>query len=359
MFEFWLWNTGNLGSILLWNIRTMIAMKRDERMQRFGQEMWEWFSRRKRTLPWRDLQIEDDTQRAYMILVSEVMLQQTQVSRVQIIFKRFLEQFPTIQDLAKASNKDVIIAWKGMGYNSRALRLRDAAATVVDQYNGIFPRELEELLAIKGIGAYTASAIRNFAFHIPTPCVDTNIHRIMHRVFEGPEPEKINRETQKKVLGLAEKTLKVALDTLTPGPSPTGRGGAADWHAALMDFGSLTCKKNNPLCEECPMATGICKSAFSIKRHRTGVTATPASLLRAVEPGRQSGGKFIPNRIFRGRIVDVLRDAENGLDEQKIGSSICLDWDEAEHLEWLRGLLKGLVRDEMVVLREKNYVLKD
>jgi A/G-specific adenine glycosylase len=112
-----------------------------------------------------------------------------------IVFKRFLEQFPTLSDLADASNKEVIIAWRGMGYNSRALRLRDAARWIRDrdrvrnEYNPspnpVFPSSMEELQTIPGIGHYTAGAIRNFAFGIPTPCIDTNIRRILHRVFDA------------------------------------------------------------------------------------------------------------------------------------------------------------------------------
>ena len=99
--------------------------------RKFCEEIWHWFSVHKRALPWRDLEIADDTQRAYMILVSEIMLQQTQVSRVEVIFRRFLREFPTIHDLAKASNAQVIRSWRGMGYNSRALRLRDATKLIV------------------------------------------------------------------------------------------------------------------------------------------------------------------------------------------------------------------------------------
>jgi A/G-specific adenine glycosylase len=327
---------------------TLSAMDQQNRFEAFAHQLWEWFSRRKRSLPWRDVQVEDDTQRAYMILVSEVMLQQTQVSRVIIIFKQFLETFPTVKDLAGASNKEVVLAWKGMGYNSRALRLRDAAKTVVDQYGGRFPRELSELLAIKGIGAYTAGAIRNFAFGIPTPCVDTNIHRILHRVFDGPEPEKNDAKTQKKVLGFADQALKIALHV----PSPQGRGlgrGAADWHAALMDFGSLTCKKSVPLCAECPMAGGICKSAFKVVRR---------AKVASKEPGRTVGAKFIPNRIFRGRVVDALREHHEGLTLTEIGLLIAPDW-SAELETWLQGILEKLIREDMIARTENTYALPE
>src|SRR3989344_6112902 len=99
-------------------------MTRPDRIAEFTETIWDWYARHKRELPWRDLTLKDETERAYRILVSEVMLQQTQVSRVIIIYKRFLQEFPKLKDLAEASNRDVILAWRGMGYNSRALRGR-------------------------------------------------------------------------------------------------------------------------------------------------------------------------------------------------------------------------------------------
>jgi A/G-specific adenine glycosylase len=106
-------------------------MHHAEHIDAFVREIWKWYSANKRALPWRDLAISDESERAYRILVSEVMLQQTQVERVKIVFKEFLERFPRMQDLAAASNRDVLIAWRGMGYNSRALRLRDAAKIII------------------------------------------------------------------------------------------------------------------------------------------------------------------------------------------------------------------------------------
>lgn len=309
--------------------------------------MWQWFETHKRILPWRDLQISDDTQRAYMILISEVMLQQTQVPRVEVIFKRFLGQFPTIHDLARASNKDVVIAWKGMGYNSRALRLRDAAKVIVEEHGGIFPRELGQLLHIKGIGSYTAAAIRNFAFSLPTPCVDTNIRRILHRVFIGPDQADGTFETSdKKLLPLATDTLTIALELQ---PKLTG----ATWHAALMDFGSAICKKSNPQCAICPMAkNGLCKSAFKIN----GRTVQRKS---KTEPGRLVGSVFIPNRIFRGRIIDELRHAPKGLTFADIGSRISVDWNAIEHAEWLKGLIDRLKKETFIVEKQSVFHLAE
>lgn len=351
-------------------------MRHPDRTAAFDERMWHWFATHKRTLPWRDLKINDVTQRAYMILVSEVMLQQTQVSRVEVIFKRFLREFPAIQDLAKASNKAVIIAWRGMGYNSRALRLRDAAREIVrrqkseegqerQEGKNTFPHEYDDLLSIKGIGPYTAAAIRNFAFHLPTPCIDTNIRRILHRVFIGPDnADGTFRVGDKKLLPLAETTLRLVLNiepktkNLSGSLKASPRSSSADWHAALMDFGSAICIKKNPRCDMCPMSKGICTSAFRVPaKGRDGKSSVSRKSIKQ-EPGRKVGSKFIPNRIFRGRIIEALRDEPRGLTLQQIGSQIALDWSEAEHTDWLTSILLKLQKDQMIVkTRGERYKL--
>ena len=248
-------------------------MKLQERIRVFIQEIWRWYGRNKRQLPWRDLDIEDTAQRAYRVMVSEIMLQQTQVSRVIVMYKRFLEQFPYLEDLAQASNREVILAWRGLGYNSRALRLRDAAKHICNkspnaqntQQKVNFPQEMNELMFISGIGHYTAAAIRNFAFHIPTPCLDTNIRRILHRTFVGPENSDGRwKKDDEYLLKLASEVLTVAITVFDELPRrqalPAWSGSLAssEWHAALMDFGSLVQTKRNPRWEECPLtAAGI------------------------------------------------------------------------------------------------------
>lgn len=317
-------------------------MKKADRYRLFADTIWKWFSRHKRSLPWRDLTIKDHNQRAYMILVSEVMLQQTQVPRVIPAFKAFLDRFPTLKDLAQASNKDILIQWRGMGYNSRALRLRDAAKTIVEDFDGEFPDDMESLLSIKGIGNYTAAAVRNFAFGIPTPCIDTNIRRILHRAFFGPEnPDGTWDHDDKELMVVAEEVLHAALES--------GQGTCADWHAALMDYGSLVCTRRNPKWEICPLTkAGLMKAAYK----------TPAAITKSKkEPGRMVGATFVPNRIFRGRVVEVLRDHEKGLTHKQIGPLIAKDWDEKEHEKWLRELLEKLAKDQMIIGKDSRFVL--
>lgn len=360
-------------------------MQHEERLRHFTEAIWQWYAKNKRVLPWRDLEIPDDAQRAYMILVSEVMLQQTQVPRVQVLFPRFLQKFPTIHHLAKASNRDVLIAWRGMGYNGRALRLRDAARMIVGkgsvtpsvveeghgkhQHNDLgfdyaqpdtramsryrklreccsFPREMSDLLQIPGIGPYTAAAIRNFAFGVPTPCVDTNIERILARVF--------GMKGKKRVGERAGEVLRVAWEYPSPpqGGGERGGGKAAQWHSALMDFGSLVCMKRKPLCSQCPLSQEVCKSAFRVSSLDDARDDTRN------EPGRTIAGRFVPNRIVRGKIVDLLRDHPQGLTLARIGRKVCVDWSE-EHRSWLQSLIKKLVQDVLVTDRRRRYALRE
>lgn len=346
-------------------------MKRPERIHIFVHEIWKWYARHKRDLPWRDLQIKDDTERAYQILVSEIMLQQTQVSRVKIVFKEFLSKFPKISDLAEASNRDVILAWRGMGYNNRAIRLRDAAREVesgkwkVDKE--LFPREMDALMEIPGVGHYTAAAIRNFAFNIPTPCIDTNIRRILHRTFVGPENANGTwKKDDQYLLSIASEILDEAVDTyeksfvrLLVGSNKrtneqTFSGAAAEWHAALMDFGSLVCTKRNPKWDVCPLTkAGIMKSAYKLP-----VISDQLSEKKK-EPGRLVGSKFIPNRIFRGKIIEELRDAQKGMTVEQIGLQVCMDWNADKHQKWLEGIVEALKKDNLIVSRRGKLLLAE
>lgn len=347
------------------------AMNRAERIAGFTDAIWEWYAVHKRILPWRDMPIDDADERAYRVLVSEVMLQQTQVSRVQIVFKDFLDRFPRMQDLALASNGDVIRAWRGMGYNSRALRLRDAARFIVTSLqvdnlkvggspnvqcatfqpspSSAFPREMDELLAIPGIGPYTAAAIRNFAFNLPTPCIDTNIRRILHRTFVGPEEaDGTWSASDADILEYAEDVLARAVADRVPDHD------ARNWHAALMDYGSLVQTKNHPTWDRCILtARGLMRTTPD---NWTPPQRGAAKERLKREPGRSIAGVYVPNRIVRGKVVEVLRDAVEPLSLEKIGSHVCIDW-APEHRPWLRDIVDKLVRDELLRREPSGYSL--
>nr|WP_156647102.1 A/G-specific adenine glycosylase [Lentibacillus sp. JNUCC-1] len=194
--------------------------------------MLEWYDRNKRDLPWRE------NQDPYSIWVSEIMLQQTQVDTVIPYFNRFMSQFPTVFDLAKAEEQDVLKAWEGLGYYSRARNLQNAAQTVVELYNGVIPSEVKALGALKGIGPYTRGAILSIAFNQPEPAVDGNVMRVIARLLKIDD-------------NIAEPAVKKKFETivrdLIPDHDPSS------FNQAVMELGALVCTPKNPICNLCPV----------------------------------------------------------------------------------------------------------
>src|SRR5437764_15424425 len=168
-----------------------------EQLKRVHAHLLQWYATEHRDLPWRS------THDPYAILVSEMMLQQTQVQRVLPKYEQFLAAFPTLADLATASTADVISVWVPLGYNRRAVSLQSIARQVIAEYDGHIPKTIDELLKLKGIGSYTAGAIACFAYHKQVATVDTNIRRVLYRIFLGLEqPEaQINND---RIIKLAE-----------------------------------------------------------------------------------------------------------------------------------------------------------
>jgi A/G-specific adenine glycosylase len=180
-------------------------------IEEFQNKVMTWWEQNARTLPWR----EDPS--PYNVLVSEVMLQQTQVSRVIPKYRKFLEAFPNMKRLAEAETKYLLQVWSGLGYNRRAIWLRDAAREIVKR--GEYPRTIEELCALKGIGSYTSRSILIFAFNEDLAAIDTNIRRVL--IASGFANEE-----------MSESQLQSVADRLLL------RGRSSDWHNALMDYGS-------------------------------------------------------------------------------------------------------------------------
>jgi A/G-specific adenine glycosylase len=241
-----------------------------------------WYAVRGRhDLPWR----RDPS--AYRVLVSEFMLQQTQVDRVVPIFEAFVARFPDFRALAAAAPSDVVRAWRGLGYNTRAIRLARVAAAVVERFGDGLPREREALLDLPGIGPYTASAIRAFAFGLDDVALDTNLRRIVHRVRFGLEvPVRENAE---------------AIDAAARAMLPAGR--SFEWNSAMMDLGATVCTARAPKCLLCPLRTR-CAAA--------PVDAARLALLHRAAP-RPARARFEETRRYaRGRIVDHLRALEPG-----------------------------------------------
>lgn len=266
-----------------------------------------------RVLPWRG------EKNPYRILISEVMLQQTQVSRVLQLYPRFLKRFPDFATLKRARTSAVIRAWKGMGYNNRAVRLQQLARTVMDQYGGRLPRTIEELQQLHGIGVYTAHALACLAFGQNVAVVDTNIKRVLGRLF----PAQVEKSD---IWTVAEHVLP--------------NRNAHRWNQALMDLGATICVSANPKCGVCPVAK-LCPSAFRIPR----LKALPTK----PEPSRNG----VPNRIYRGRIVDALRHLPNRsfVSSSVLGRKVMESF-TLQDRNWLEQLMKGLEKDGLVVLKK-------
>jgi len=204
--------------------------------RRFQRRLLNWYKEHGRDLPWRK------TSDPYKILVSEVMLQQTQVDRVIPKYHEFLERYPSFEALADARPNEVKKTWYPLGYNVRPLRLHSIACETVARYGGELPSDHDELLSFKGIGRYTAGAIRSFAFNEDAPILDTNVMRVLHRVFVGTGDPK----SRKNLLWALSEAL-----------IPKGKG--YDFNQALMDFGATVCTARDPYCLLCPMKD-VCKT---------------------------------------------------------------------------------------------------
>jgi A/G-specific adenine glycosylase len=236
-------------------------------------------------LPWRS------TRDPYKILVSEFMLQQTQVDRVLPKYASFIARFADIESLAAATTADVLREWKGLGYNSRAVRLQSIARTVCAQFGGTIPSEREQLLSLPGVGEYTAAALLAFSFERDALAADTNVRRVLHRALYGVEypPSVSVRE----------------LDAAGRRLIPRTRG--HDWNSALMDLGSMICTARSPKCSMCPVRRS-CRAA--------PVDAASLEGLRAKFAAKRSPQEALPfeqtTRFARGRIVDRLRELPPG-----------------------------------------------
>lgn len=193
-----------------------------------------WYAENRRDLPWRQ------DREPYHIWISEIMLQQTRVEAVRGYYARFLENLPTVQDLADCDDDRLRKLWEGLGYYSRVRNLKKAAQVIVTQYGGSFPRTHGELLSLPGIGDYTAGAIGSIAFNLPTPAVDGNVLRVCSRLTDDPSPIDLPQTKQK---------VRTALAAIYPAE-------AGEFTQALMELGATLCGPNRkPDCENCPCRT--------------------------------------------------------------------------------------------------------
>ena len=243
-------------------------------------DLLSWYDEAKRPLPWRE------TSDPYRIWISEIMLQQTQVDTVIPYYHRFLEAFPTVDDLARAPFQDVLKRWENLGYYSRARNLHAAAAIIVTQFGGAVPSDLQSLRKLPGIGPYTAGAILSIAFGQAVPAVDGNIRRILCRLFAMQDA--INHPR------MVKRLQQTAAD-LVPPKRP------GDYHQALMDLGATVCRAKDPACLICPLRVHCRSQRMNLQN------IIPASPPRSPLPHREAVAAIIRDRS--GRVLMVQRPA--------------------------------------------------
>lgn len=219
-----------------------------------------WYARNGRSLPWRE------TRDPYEILISEVMLQQTQVDRVLPKYHEWLDRYPTFEALASAPEPEVVGTWYPLGYNIRPRRLQAIAREAVTRFGGTLPDDEETLLSFKGIGAYTAGAVRSFAFGKRAAILDTNVARVLFRIFVGKGDP-------------GSHAMKKHLWDVSWAMLP--RTQVFDFNQALMDFGATACTARGPLCERCPMSSRCAAYPFKLIPRRK-----PARPARSKAPRR-------------------------------------------------------------------------
>ncbi len=279
---------------------------------RLRRSLLAWYDIEHRDFPWRA------TRDPYAVLVSEVMLQQTQAARVVDRFPRFMARFPSVSALASASSAEVLAAWSGLGYNRRALALQRAAATVAERG---WPRDVNGLVSLAGVGPYTARAVASLAFDAPVGVVDTNVRRWLLRRIGGPD---------------RPAALQATADAL----AAPGRGAdVAAWTHATMEFGASICRARNPRCDVCPVAIG-CPSRGGAVR----IAVPRQASLRG------------SSRAYRGAVLRALAAADGhalpatrlrrelAAQAQRIGPRL-------RAAEW-SAVLGGLERDGLIHQRE-------
>ena len=264
-------------------------------VKNFQEKILTYYSKEGRDLPWRK------TRDPYPIMLSEIMLQQTQVSRVVDYWTRWLKKWPTIQDLAQADRRDVLAMWSGLGYNNRAVRLHKAAQLIMSSYHGDVLAAMKDYKNVPGIGPYTSAAVQIFSGNKDLVTVDTNIRRILLHEFELPE-----HTTDKELWGLAKDCL------------PKGR--SRDWHNALMDYGA------------------------------THLTSRKSGIRPKTRQSKFEGS----DRQIRARILRHMVTFDDGQSFEEVVELI-----GEKDTERLKRILEGMIKDDLISLAQNRYVLKE
>lgn len=283
--------------------------------EHFQDALIRWFGDNARDLPWRR------TRDPWRVLVSEVMLQQIQVQRAIPFYERFLVRFPTVEALAEAPLAEAIRVWGDLGRYRRIVYLHETARVVVEEHDGLIPSEPEDLLKLPGIGPYTAGAVACFAFEKDAGFVDTNMRRVLHRLFYGVQAA--TRATDKDLLEIARNLV------------PEGRGWR--WNQALMETGALLCTARRPRCDECPLRE------FCRARAEVASSGWPQQ-----ERKTPSFRYEDSNRYYRGKVLAELREISyagtESIDLRELGRRVRPDFHERE-TSWLQAAVESLRKD--------------
>jgi A/G-specific adenine glycosylase len=290
-----------------------------DRGNRLVQLVLEWYAKQARKLPWREAGVG-----AWPILVSEIMLQQTPVARVKPVYEAWIARWPTPIALAMDSVGSAVRAWGNLGYPRRALRLHESAIAIVERHGGEVPASHHDLLALPGVGPYTAAAVASFAFGERHPVLDTNVRRVLSRVIAGTE------QPRGASPSAAERHRAEAI-------IPSDAAEASRWAAASMELGALVCTTRAPRCDACPVAR-LCAwrasgqpTADAVPRHQT---------------------YFGTDRQARGRLLSMIRDHPQPTTHAELAAAWPFDAGQRQRA------LAGLVSDGLVeALPDRSYAL--
>ncbi|MCY0901484.1 MAG: A/G-specific adenine glycosylase [Firmicutes bacterium] len=304
----------------------------------FAGQLLGWYETCRRDLPWRR------NSDPYRVWVSEAMLQQTRVDTAIPYFERFMARFPSLTALAEASEADVLKAWEGLGYYSRARNLQGAVREVLDRYGGEVPDSLEAMLSLRGVGAYTAGAVLSIAYNRPVPAVDGNVLRVFSRLFlvtSDVGTQKTRRQVEQLVMAVM----------------PEGR--AADFNQAIMELGALICVPRAPRCGQCPVR-GVCQALsqgmqeqLPVKKAKAGVREQSYAVLLLT----RGDDVFIRRRPDRGllaglwelpmvAVADARASAADVISE--VAQNLALPWSDGgvyrhqfSHIGWTLRVLRS------------------
>ena len=282
---------------------------------RFRERLLEWYARSKRKLAWRD------SGDPYRVWISEIMLQQTRVDQMGPYFERFVERFPTLRDLAEASEEDLLKAWEGLGYYARARNLHRAARRMVEEHGGKIPERYEDLLGLPGVGPYTAAAVSSIAFDQDHPVLDGNVTRLLCRVLRVEEDPR-RSAVRARLIEAGERLL------------PPGRAG--DFNQGMMELGARVCTPKKPACPACPLED-LCRARSELE----DPSLLPVRPRKKEKPHYQVAAGL----IWKGRKLLIARRPSGGM----LGGLWEFPGGKQEPGESLRECLRREIREELGV----------